>query len=186
MLGKKLDIDHTAFSHGQIVSKIWLCDNIEKYLKEDTKILILGAWYNVLGFMLLTRYKQISKITGVDINKDVKFVADKLSDAWPKIVNNITMDADLVDTSEYDIIINCSPEHMQTNDWFYKIPTNKLVIIQSSNVTIEKEPWLVCNPNQSIDIFITKYRCNNTHFIDTLSIDYAHWGYKRFMLIGEK
>ena len=185
-MGAKLDIDHTSFSHGQIISKVWLCDNIEKYLKNDTKILILGAWYNVLGFMLLTRYKQITKITGVDINKDVKFIADRICDAWPSIVNNITMDADLFDSSDYDIIINCSPEHMKTNDWFFNISKNKLVIIQSSNVTIEEEPWLVSNPNPTIDRFITKYKCNNTHFIDTLSIDYTHWGYKRFMLIGEK
>lgn len=181
-----MDIDHTSFSHGQIVSKVWLCDNIEKYLKNDTKILILGAWYNVLGFMLLTRYKQITKITGVDINKDVKFIADRICDAWPSIVKNITMDADLFDSSDYDIIINCSPEHMQTNDWFDNISKNKLVIIQSSDVTIEEEPWLVCNPNPTLDILVNKYVLNNTYLVDTLSIDYPHWGYKRFMLIGEK
>lgn len=185
-MGAKLDIDHTSFSHGQIISKVWLCDNIEKYLKNDTKILILGAWYNVLGFMLLSRYKQITKITGVDINKDVKFVADRICDAWSSIVKNITMDADLFDSSDYDIIINCSPEHMKTNDWFFNISKNKLVIIQSSNVTIEEEPWLVCNPNPTVEILVNKYVLNNTYLVDTLSIDYSHWGYKRFMLIGEK
>ena len=181
-----MDLDHTSFSHGQIVSKIWLCDNIEKYLKPNTKIAILGAWYNVLGFMLLTRYKQITKITGVDVNSDVKEIANKICDAWPKIVENVTLDADLFDCSNYDIIINCSPEHMKTNDWFYKIPNKKLVIIQSSNVTIKEDPWLVCNPNATLNQFINKYKINNTHFVDTLSIDYTDWGYKRFMMIGEK
>lgn len=185
-MGTKLDIDITSFSHGQITSKIWLCDQIETYLTPNTKVLILGAWYNVLGFMLLTRYKQITKLTGIDINPDVKPIADKICDAWPSIVNNITIDSDKVDMEDYDIIINCSPEHMTTNDWFNNIPNNKLVIIQSSDMTIQEEPWLVCNQNTSLVGLNNKYKCQTVLFSDTIKLPYSTSFYQRFMIIGKK
>jgi len=185
-LGAKLDIDITSFSHGQITSKIWLCDHIETYLTPNTKVLILGAWYNVLGFMLLTRYKEITKLTGIDINPEVKPIADKICDAWPSIVNNITIDSDKVDMEDYDIIINCSPEHMITNDWFNNIPNNKLVIIQSSDMTIQEEPWLVCNQNTSLVELNNKYKCQTVLFSDTIKLPYSTSFYQRFMIIGKK
>lgn len=181
-----MDIDITSFSHGQITSKIWLCDKIEPYLTTNTKIIILGAWYNVLGFMLLTRYKQITKLTGIDINPEVKPIADKICDAWPSIVNNITIDSDKVDMEDYDIIINCSPEHMPTNDWFNNIPNNKLVIIQSSDMTIQEEPWLVCNQNTSLIELNNKYKCQTVLFSDTIKLPYSTSFYQRFMIIGKK
>ena len=181
-----MDIDITSFSHGQITSKIWLCDHIETYLTPNTKVLILGAWYNVLGFMLLTRYKEITKLTGIDINPEVKPIADKICDAWPSIVNNITIDSDKVDMEDYDIIINCSPEHMITNDWFNNIPNNKLVIIQSSDMTIQEEPWLVCNQNTSLVELNNKYKCQTVLFSDTIKLPYSTSFYQRFMIIGKK
>ena len=185
-MGTKLDIDITSFSHGQITSKIWLSDKIETYLTPNTKVLILGAWYNVLGFMLLTRYKQITKLTGIDINPEVKPIADKICDAWPSIVNNITMDSAKVNMEDYDIIINCSPEHMVTNDWFNNIPDNELVIIQSSDMTIQEEPWLVCNPNISLIDLNNKYKCKTVLFSDTIKLPYSTSFYQRFMIIGKK
>lgn len=185
-MGAKLDIDITSFSHGQITSKIWLCDKIEPYLPTNTKIIILGAWYNVLGFMLLTRYKQITKLTGIDSNPEVKPIADKLCDAWPSIVSNITLNSSEVNMEDYDIIINCSPEHMPTNDWFNNIPNNKLVIIQSSDMTIQEEPWLVCNPNISLIDLNNKYKCQTVLFSDTIKLPYSTSFYQRFMIIGKK
>ena len=181
-----MDIDITSFSHGQITSKIWLCDHIETYLTPNTKVLILGAWYNVLGFMLLTRYKQITKLTGIDINPEVKPIADKLCDAWPSIVSNITLNSSEVNMEDYDIIINCSPEHMPTNDWFNNIPNNKLVIIQSSDMIIQEEPWLVCNPNTSLVELNNKYKCQTVLFSDTIKLPYSTSFYQRFMIIGKK
>lgn len=185
-MGTKLDIDITSFSHGQITSKIWLCDKIETYLTPNTKVLILGAWYNVLGFMLLTRYKQITKLTGIDIDPEVKPIADKICNAWLSIVNNITMDSAKVNMEDYDIIINCSPEHMITNDWFNNIPDNKLVIIQSSDMTIQEEPWLICNPNTSLGEFLDKYKLQTVLFKDTIKLPYSTSFYQRFMIIGNK
>jgi hypothetical protein len=44
-----------SFSHGQIASKLWLCDHIEQYVTDNSRVAIVGSWYNVLAFMMLTR-----------------------------------------------------------------------------------------------------------------------------------
>lgn len=180
-------MDYTSFSHGQIVSKLWLCDHIEQYLT-NSKIAILGGWYNILGFLLLSRYQnKINHITSFDIDQSTKPIADKIVDAWlSKYASNITADVNTLDFQNFDIIINCSPEHMSSNDWFNNIPNNKLVCIQSSNITIKEHPWLVCNPNTSLNNLCKKYKLSKLFYNDELPIVYTDWGYKRYMIIGEK
>jgi len=185
-------LDLTSFSHGQIHSKIWLCDNLEPYLTKNCNILILGGWYNVLGFMLFVRNNDINKITTIDIDKKVKPIADKISDAWIYYdkVENITLDVDTLtstDYEKYDVIINCSLEHMNTNSiWFDNIPNNKLICLQSSDVLIKEDPWLITNPIINLEYFTQKYKIQNQYFIDEKQIKIDNYGYKRFMLIGLK
>ena len=87
-----------SFSHGQIQSKVWLCKELETFIPDNARVAILGSWHNVLAFMLLTRddgrYKEI---VGIDLDKKVQKVADKITDAWrigkDAKVNNIVADA---------------------------------------------------------------------------------------------
>jgi hypothetical protein len=180
-----------AFSHGQIQSKIWLCEKLEPYLPKNANVAILGSWYNILGFMLLSRNQyKYNLITGIDIDKEVKSIANNITNAWQCMsdqkILNITADANEINLDTYDTIINCSPEHMSTNDWFHNIPENKLVCIQSSDVNSMSDEWLVCNPNNSLDEFIHKYPLSKYMFMGTKEINYDDWGYKRFMVIGIK
>ena len=61
-----------AFSHGQIQSKIWLCEELEPHTPIHANIRILGSWYNILAFMLLTRRPEYyyNSIEGIDIDPD--------------------------------------------------------------------------------------------------------------------
>ena len=182
-------MNYDAFSHGQIKSKLWLCENLEPHIKPESSAMILGCWYNILGFMMLTRkptgYKNI---TGIDINKDSIDVADRVLDKWVNDGNaqNLILNANTLDYENMDIIINCSGEHMESNVWFDKIPAGTLVCIQSSNVTDPGDPWFIKNPSPTLESFRQKYNLSITHFVDTLRIDYGSWGYDRFMLIGIK
>jgi hypothetical protein len=45
-------INFDSFSHGQVKSKIWLCENLERLLPDNAKVLTLGSWVNILGFMI--------------------------------------------------------------------------------------------------------------------------------------
>lgn len=185
-------MDLTVFSHGQTKSKIWLCQHLEPHIPYNANIAILGCWYNMLSFMLLSRNENIcNKIIGIDIDPSIKPIADKLNDAWtcgpsPKIQHVIT-DANFYNLDEFDLIINCSPEHMNSDDWFHNINEGTLVCIQSSDIDIQNDNiWKCINPNKSIEELSKKYPLSTIIYSDTLRIQYSDWGYNRFMLIGIK
>jgi hypothetical protein len=179
-----------AFSHGQIQSKLWLCNELEPYVPKSAKVAILGSWYNVLSFMLLTRNPNLYQhILGIDIDASTKPIADRITDAWciDSTVTNIIADASTYDLASFDIVVNCSPEHMSTNEWFENLDYGKLVCIQSSDVTIDNDDiWKCVNPNESLDALTKKYPLSKYLFSGTKEIRYSDGGYNRFMLIGIK
>lgn len=183
-------INFDSFSHGQVVSKLWLCEELEKCVSTNARVAILGSWYNLLSFMLLTRRNDLYQfMLGIDIDSAATEVSERICDAWrfgcDKKVSNITADAGKFNYDGFNVVINCSVEHM-ANDWFDKIPSNTLVCIQSSDVTIQEYPWLIANPNPTIETLIKKYPLSRTLFSGEKEINYSDWGYKRFMLIGVK
>ena len=137
-----------SFSHGQIISKLWLCEHLEPYLPQKATAFILGSWYNLLGSMMLTRNcNQYQSILGIDIDIEAVSVADKLCETWiieKKLCNKVG-DANTYKLEGPDVIINCSPEHMENTDWFnnitkgtlYPIPGTQLRIPVNSNSVLE-------------------------------------------------
>jgi hypothetical protein len=181
-------MNYDAFSHGQTLSKIWLCEQLESHLPKNTKAAILGSWYNVLAFMMLTRRTDLyDSITGIDIDPLAIMVADKVCNAWvhDNKVSNIQADTDGFDYTEFNLVINCSVEHM-SNNWFDTIPDRTIVCIQSSNVIDQSFPWLISNPNPDMETLVKKYPLSQTLFSGEKEFNYGNWGYKRFMLIGKK
>ena len=184
-------MDYSAFSHGQIHSKLWLCENLDIHVKPSSTIVILGSWYNILGFMLQTRKpKYYKEICGIDINKDAIEIANKINQAWmignDTVIRNINDNANKLDLRGYDVYINCSVEHMDNNDWFNNIPAGRLVCLQSTNVTIKGDPWYITNPIKSLSVFAKKYKLQQVFFKDKLDFDYGKNSYSRYMLIGIK
>ena len=183
-------MNYDSFSHGQILSKIWLCEQLEPHVPKNTKAAILGSWYNVLAFMMLTRRSDLYQfISGIDHDHLATDIADKICNAWtfgdnPK-VTNITSDVSEYDYIEFNLVINCSVEHMSI-DWFDLIPVGTTVCIQSSNVSDATYPWYVSNPNINQEILAKKYPLSQTLFSGEKEFNYGDWGYKRFMLIGIK
>lgn len=183
-------MDFDSFSHGQIVSKIWLCEQLEPYLEKDSELTILGSWYNVLGFMLSVRKPNYYKnILGVDSDINVIEIADKITNAWSfgkHMIRNVCEDANLLEFSNKEVIINCSAEHFDDSSWYDKIPEGTLICIQSSDVTDSGAPWFIKQPSSNITEFTDRYPLSKVLFLGELPIQYDSWGYKRFMLIGIK
>ena len=174
-----LQINTDAFSHGQVVSKIWLCEELEQYLEAQSNLFILGGWYNVLGFMLLTRRPDHYKtIYNLDMDPTAIKVANKITDAWHR-VENITVDANDILTMDpvTDTVINCSVEHFDNNAWFDKLPSGTLCCIQSSNMTDPEEPWLIKQPNPDIQAFMARFPMKETLFLGTKKITYYNCCY---------
>ena len=182
-------MDFTAFSHGQVHSKIWLCEQLEPYITYNSRILILGSWYNVLGSMLLNRKpRHYPCITGIDHDCEAINIANKLCEPWmiapTPFITNICQDVNIFDSNGYNIIINCSCEHIEKDDWFYKIPKNTLVCLQSSDVCLTGKDWDIKNPNPTFDTFLNKYPLSTYLYKDQMLFNYPDIQYKRFMLIG--
>lgn len=178
--------DWDSFSHGQILSKLWLCETLEQFLPTDGSIAILGSWYNILGFMLRVRGNQ-QTITAYDLDPTATEIADKITNCWSMSgpIINKTADVNNVDLGTYQIIINTSCEHMSSN-WFTSIKPGTLVCLQSSNLDIVNDPWFISNPSTTWESFDKKFPMAQTVYQDKLPIDYATWGYERYMKIGYK
>lgn len=177
-----------CFSHGQVASKIWLCEQLEPYINDSTNVMILGSWVNVIGFMLLTRNpKKYNHIRGIDSNPTAIELADKVNSYWfiEGILRNTVDDANTVNKEGYHVVINCSSEHMRDTEWFDNIHPGTLVCIQSSNITDTNDPWYITNPSPTYESFMAKYPLN-VKFAGTLPITYSNWGYERYMVIGIK
>jgi hypothetical protein len=186
-------MDFSAFSHGQIQSKLWLCEKLEPYIPEQAKVVIIGSWYNVLGFMLLLRNPtKYNCIHGLDTNEDAVKIANKLCDAWiiePNYkIENWYVDAENYNLNYYDVIISTSCEDIENTLWFQNIAKDKLVCLQSTNLdnshTSKYNNWDIKNPNLNIEIFQKKFPVNQTKFLDSKLFDYGELRYNRFMLIG--
>lgn len=187
-------MDYSAFSHGQIKSKLWLCEQLEPHIPSNAKVVILGCWYNVLGFMLLTRNpNKYDSILGVDLDIHATDIANKICDAWviPDSTNhskvqNINHDVNTIKYDDVDVIINTSTEHMNNQQWFDNIPSEKLVCLQSINLTDINPPWSIIEPTTSLIDFKAKYPLQTLYCQNTLEIRYPQFGYDRYMLIGMK
>lgn len=181
-----MNINTDAFSHGQIVSKLWLCDELDKFLLSNVNIIILGGWYNVLGFMLMTRRSDIGHIINIDIDPEAIQFAEKVSNAWSNVINMCSDANSAISMFKSDLVINCSPEHFENNDWFGSVRDGTLVCIQSSDMTDPNHPWLIKQPSPDIQTFLERFPVSEVLFTGTKRIQYASWGYNRFMLIGRK
>jgi hypothetical protein len=194
-------MDLFSFSHGQITSKIWLCEELEKYCKINDNLYILGGWHNVLGFMLSVRKPNFfKKIHNIDIDGEVIEIADKICDAW---INELYTNSHIIntcaDSNEYelqlnsvtDVVINCSVEHFKSNDWFSKLPMNTLVCIQSSDIKHKEiiesfDTWEQNQPNKDMATFLNRFPVSEYLYVGTKTFEYPEYGYNRFMMIGRK
>ena len=179
-----------AFSHGQIKSKLWLLEHLEPLIEPDNVVEIFGSWYNILGFMMKVRRPDfpLNEIRGYDIDPEVKEVADKINNAFVyPFGSTINGTRDVNEHySRANVVINCSPEHMTSDTWFENLHSDQLICIQSSDVTDPEYPWLVTQPNPTLEAFRQRYPLREVLFCDTLRIQYSESGYNRFMLIGRK
>ena len=183
-------MDPLSFSHGQTQSKLWLCETIEPYLPQNSVVAILGCWYNMLGFMLITRNQHFYQhVLGVDIASEAISGADRLCQGFmlgsDSVIRNVCADANTYNLQGHNVVINCSTEHM-SDEWFNNVDPNALVCIQSSDVDISEEPWLITNPVDSLEKFAERFPMKERLELKELQFDYGNSSYKRFMLIGVK
>ena len=78
-----LNVNKDAFSSGQIGSKLWLCEELEKLFDTIDSIWIYGGWYAVTAFLLNSRNNiKIEYIRSYDVDPACAEVADMINENW--------------------------------------------------------------------------------------------------------
>jgi hypothetical protein len=143
-----------AFSWGQLKSKRWLVDELEKLNLDLGTVFLCAGWYATLATMLFESSCKLDKIRSFDIDPLCSIIADTINrsnvlDKWrfkastfdiheityPLNYKTHRFDNTVVDLIDNpDTIINTSCEHIKDfNIWYNKIPVGKIVVLQTNN-----------------------------------------------------
>ena len=182
-------MDHEAFSSGQVISKVWLAQELEPIARiyaDPARLAIVGGWYGILHFILKVRNNMsIEYARSIDIDEHACSLADKINDTWVWQnwkFKSINSDANEFDYSNFNIIINTSVEHIDTKEWFDKIHDGCLVALQSNDMDHDDH----CHNHKSLNHFIDDYKLSEIFYSGIKHFEYPDWGFNRFMIIGKK
>lgn len=181
--------DPTAFMSGQIISKLWLCEELEPILRDrfdrDVDAWLLGGWYGMTSFLLQSRAAPVGHVTSFDIDGAATIGAMIYNEAFVHLrtFDAITQDVLTLDySSSPDLIINTSTEHMADRSWFDLIPAGKMVVIQTNDMPHDDHVFA----HESVEQLVEEFPLTTNIFTGDLPFHYDDWSFKRFMLIGIK
>lgn len=201
-IGFQVAVD--AFSSGQVGSKIWICEELEKIwsLKSTTgskgqteTVWIYGGWQGVLGFLILCRdfsTGRVGSVRSFDIDPSCEKAANTICENWvwrQWMFRAFTADCNSLDPAsdgEYGksptVVINTSVEHFDDRSWFEKIPSGTLVALQASDFEHDGAVSLYSTEEK----FAAAFPFQETLFSGRLNFDYGTWSFNRLMRIGRR
>lgn len=190
-----------AFSRGQVNSKIWLVQELEKIKNSFEMIHVHAGWYGQIRYYLDSMDIGYNKMRIFDIDPTALEISDKIFNN-DKILNFQIKSAnvDITDPTwlfrtgcEYeitpdtkektvpDLVVNTSAEHFD-EDWYHKFVIrtesyDPLFVIQTNNLFDIPEH---INCVHSVDEMLKKFPMSRIEYAGEKEMP----GYKRFMLIG--
>lgn len=179
-------VNKDAFSSGQIGSKIWLCEELERLKWRSNLTYIYGGWHGITAFLLLSRGNfQVDKIRSLDIDPTCESIADMINENWvwqEWKFKAFTQDCNNYEGQFGDLIINTSTEHFDSMEWFDRLPKGTRVILQGNNMPHDDH----CVHSTDLENFEKMYPLSQIEFAGQKDFNYTTWGFSRFMLIGMK
>lgn len=174
-----------SFWKGQVGSKIWLIENLKKYVEypRGYRVAIYGGWNGVLANLLFNSGIGMDFITSLDIDPDCEEVASTINKVHEMRGTFRAVTADMCEytVEDADIAINTSCEHItqeQYEKWLSNQPKGTLIILQSNNYKDLKEH---VNCKDKLEEF--ENSCGlNIVWSGTLKLP----KYDRYMIIGNK
>ncbi len=175
-----------AFSSGQVGSKIWLCEELERLGWSSNLTYIYGGWYGITAFLLLSRNRfQVNKIRSLDIDPGCEAVADMINENWvwqDWKFKAFTQDCNNFEGQYGDLVINTSTEHFDSMDWFNCLPKGTRVILQGNNMPHDDHVI----HSTTLDEFVNLYPLAEVVYSGTKEFVYPEWRFTRYMVIGVK
>ena len=188
MTNQTLPVDKDAFSSGQIGSKIWLCEELERLYDSVDSIWIYGGWYGITALLLNSRGNmRIGQIRSYDVDPACESVADMINENW--VYQNWKFKAQTQDCNKLDIksnppdlLINTSTEHFDSLDWWNNIPSGTVVALQGNNMPHADHHV----HSEDLEQFVKEFPFTQLLYKGQLEFEYPTWKFTRFMLIGIK
>ena len=177
-------INKDSFSSGQIGSKLWLCEELERLGWSSSLTYIYAGWYGITAFLLLSRGKfQVDQIQSFDIDPKCEAVADMINENW--VWQDWKFKAYTLDCNSHvrggpDLIINTSTEHFDSMDWFDDIPKGTRVILQGNNMPHDDHYV----HSTSLEEFKKLYPLAEYAYEGSKEFVYPNWRFTRYMTIG--
>ncbi|POR51747.1 SAM-dependent methyltransferase [Bosea psychrotolerans] len=177
-----------AVNHKQIASKQWLVETLAATLpRPDGPVWVLGAWYGVLGALLLDEPRlAISEVVSLDIDPGCATVAETLNHRHvaAKRFRAITADMTGLDFVALEkrpgLVINTSCEHLEdVPAWLASLPAGLPLLLQSNDYFREPDHRSCV---ASLEAFRQQANLSETWFSGALPTK----NYTRFMLIGAR
>ena len=172
-----------SFWKGQINSKVWLIEHLERhYQNRPYNKLLCGVWNGVLATLLFNSMMDITRIVSMDIDAKCEEIAYNMNKDYEMQGRFKAITSDMLAYEDYDkhnLIINTVCEHMtqeQYNEWIDKLPSNKRIVIQSNDYFSHKEH---VNCKQTLEEFQKDCRIK-VDMAATMPTE----KYNRFMIIG--
>jgi hypothetical protein len=194
--------DNDSLSQGQLKSKMWIIDELKTLDIKLGTVFLCAGWYGILATLMFEHGIEMDRVRSFDIDPDVVAIADKFNAPWLDDwqFKSITDDIHNINFSSHewtawsnanaryskpikdapDTIINTSCEHIDNFDkWYAKIPTGKIVILQSNNYTDIDEH---VNTSCDLDAFGKQTPMTEVLYSGEMQLE----KYTRFMRIGIK
>ena len=187
-MSQTLNVDKDAFSSGQIGSKIWLCEELEKLFDSADNIWIYGGWCGIAAFLLNSRGNmRIGQIRSYDIDPNCEAVADMINENWVYQdwkFKASTQDCNVLDLdwSGPDLVINTSTEHFESLDWWHNIPKGTVVALQGNNM-MHDDHYV---HSSCLKEFTARFPVTEQLYAGEKQFVYPDWQFTRYMLIGVK
>lgn len=191
-----LNVPSDSFSHSQVKSKVWLTENLNKWLakhmvhRPPLDILNWYACWIGLGPLFYLTHSQVSfrELNCVDIDATAIETAQKILNfiyCEKPDFNLIAADINDIKTKSGSdqLFINTSCEHIKGRQWIKNIPQNSLILMQSTNMPHEEH----INTSSSLQNFIDS-NSNDISVLESaqLDFDYPNMKFSRFMIFGFK
>jgi hypothetical protein len=196
---QNINFDEDCFSRGQLQSKIWLVNELKKIGVDLGVVFLCAGWYGTLATMIFETGLCVEKIRSFDIDESTETIAEIFNRPW--VIDGwkfkpVIQDIRDINFNEHcyivakndgdfetlydkpDTIINTSCEHIENfENWYSKIPTGKLVVLQCNNY---KEIAEHVNTHDTLESFVQQTPLEIELYSGELNLG----KYKRWMRIG--
>jgi hypothetical protein len=189
-----MNVESDAWADGQIGSKLWLCEALERCApRPDPSIALMGGWYAMTGFLLFARGKLRPRtVRSFDVDPSCEDVARRVNDHWKYAGRFQAYTADVNDPAfnvcdlcwgePPDVVVNTACEHMKAT-WFEHVPKGTLMVLQGCDMEHEQHSHRIA----SVDDLASLYPLSEPLWEGVLDFDYpGAFSFRRSMRIGVK